>query len=495
MAVPHSLPDPAHTPQLDTLRHLRHAIHHSFTAWPDTLFEITDALLSSPQRPASPPWLTLEPSLRRGHGSIYRALRQGRIDTTALTQALTSLLPALTTPALPQVFALDASHWPRPDAATSPGRTFNYDAAKNRHHDDRPPVTAGWWYQWIAATTWGHTSWTLPLDVVRIAPGDNHHTLALAQIRALLDRLPTPTTPAAPATTPIICLDGDYSIAWIARQLTDRPVQLLGRLRSDGSLFTDPPPRQPGTRGRTPVHGPKMKFSDPATWPTPDEHITVPARPDRGRHHPLTVTAWHRLHPARSRKLPEPHPGSGRFRPVLHSTVIRIHSAQPGQKPMWLFWHGPPGSFDLDTAWRAYLHRFDIEHLYRFLKQQLGWTMPRPRTPEQATCWSWLIAAACAQLLAARELVTDRRLPWERPGAMSPLRVKRGFRALLPLLGTPAQDVAKTTPGPGRPPGRTSVPAPRHPVIRKRPRPGKPKPSNKKRAASTAKARRTAPTG
>ncbi|MCO1582775.1 transposase [Crossiella sp. SN42] len=493
--MPHSLPHPAHTTQLHTLQQLRRNLYNSFTAWPDTLFEITDALLASPHRPVSLPWLTLEPPLRRGHGSIYRALRHGRIDTTALTQTLTGLLPAVAEPGMPHVFALDASHWPRPDAATSPERTFNYDATKNRHHDDRPPVTAGWWYQWIAATTWEHTSWALPVDLARIAPGDNHHTLALTQIRALLDRLPTPATPATPATVPIVCLDGDYSIAWIARQLTDLPVQLLGRLRSDGSMFTDPPPHPPGTRGRKPVHGPKMKFSDPTTWPQPDADITVPARPDRGRHHPLTVTAWHRLHPARSRKLPEPHPGRGHYHDLPHGTVIRIHSAQPGQKPMWLFWSGPPGSFDLDIAWRAYLHRFDIEHLYRFLKHHLGWTTPRLRTPEQATCWSWLIAAACAQLVAARDLVTDMRLPWEKPGPLSPLRVKRGLRALQSYLGTPAQDVAKTTPGPGRPSGRTSAPAPRHPVVRKRPRSGKPKPGNKNRTASATKAHPAAQTG
>ncbi|MGO1057471.1 transposase [Crossiella sp. CA198] len=493
MAVPHSLPEHHRHAQLHTLQHLRQAIYNTFTTWPDTLFELTDALLATPHRVPSLPWLTLETPLRRGHGSIYRALQHGRIDTTALARTLTGLITHFTEAGLPPVFALDASHWPRPDAATSPGRTFNYDAAKNRHHDDRPPVTAGWWYQWMAATTWGHSSWALPIDLAQITPADNHHAVAVSQIRALLDRLPTPTT--TPAETPIVCLDGDYSIAWISRQLSGTPVQLLGRLRCDGTMFTDPPPRPPGTRGRIPVHGAKMKFSDPASWPQPDEHVIAPARPDRGRTHELSILAWHGLHPRHSRKLPEPHPGTGRFRQALRGTVIRIHSAQPGQKPIWLFWHGPPGSFTLDTAWRAYLHRFDIEHLYRFLKQYLGWTMPRPRTPGQATRWSWLIAAAYAQLVAARDLVTDTRLPWEQPGPLSPLRVKRGFRALHRILGTPAQDRANATPGPGRPSGRTSLPAPRHPVIRKRRRSAKPKARNKTRTTATSTARPTPQTG
>lgn len=498
-----SVPDQGPDAQLRALQGFRRSVYGCFTGWRDTLFELMDALLASPHRPVSLPWLSLEAPLRRGHGSVYRALGRGGIDTAALAGVLTGLVDGVAEPGLPVVFALDCSHWPRPDAATSPDRTFNYDAAKDRHRDHRSPVTAGWWYQWVAATTWGHSSWALPVDVVRIAPGDNHHAVAVAQIRALLDRLSRRSADGSagggagggaggPAGVPIVCLDGDYSAAWIGRQLVGAPVQLLGRLRGDGVMFADPPTRPPGRRGRPAVHGPRMKFPDPTSWPEPDEVRIVPVRPDRGRAHELSVLAWHGLHPRHSRRLPEHHPGSGRSREVLRGTVIRIHSATPGMTPIWLWWTGPAGSFDLDTAWRAYLHRFDIEHLFRFLKQHLGWTTPRPRTPDQATRWTWLTATAYAHLVAARELVTDHRLPWEHPGPPSPLRVKRGFRALHPILGTPAQDRAKPTPGPGRPPGRTSTPAPRHPVIRKH---SKPKTPKKKRATATATARSTGQTG
>jgi hypothetical protein len=490
-----SVPDPVLDAKLETLRRFRDDLYGCFTGWRDTLFETVDAVLVSPQRMESLPWLSLEAPMRRGHGSIYRALERGGCDPSTLADLLSGLVTGFAEPDLPLVFSLDCSHWPRRDAATSPDRTFNYDASKDRYRDHGAPVTAGWWYQWLAATTWGHSSWVLPMDLTRIAVGDNHHEVAVDQIRALLHRLSTtsttPTT-ADPALTPIVCVDGDYSVAWISRQLTGQPVQLLGRLRSDAVLFTAPPPRAPGTRGRQPSRGPKMKLSNPATWPEPDEVRIIPARPDRGRTHELSVIAWHGLQPGFSRKLPETHPGRGHARDVLHSNVIRVHSTKPGQKPMWLLWTGPPGSFDLDIAWRAYLHRFDIEHMFRFCKQHLGWTTPRVRTPDQATLWTWLIAAAYAQLVTARDLVTDHRLPWEHTGPLSPLRVKRGFRVLHSHLGTPASPPKKTTPGPGRPPGRTSTPAPRHPVIRKR---HTTKTRNKKRAAATATAPPTPKTG
>ncbi|PSL52503.1 hypothetical protein B0I31_113176 [Saccharothrix carnea] len=51
----------------------------------------------------------------------------------------------------------------------------------------------------------------------------------------------------------------------------------------------------------------------------------------------------------------------------------------------------------------------------RMLKQTLGRTRPRLRSPEAADRWTWLILAAHAQLRLARPLVADLRHPWERP--------------------------------------------------------------------------------
>ncbi|WP_434438575.1 transposase [Lentzea sp. E54] len=467
------------------LQRFRRELYDCFGAWRDTLFELVDALLVSPQRPSSVPWLTLETPLRRGHGSVYKALKHGRVDTQGLARTLTRLVIGSADVADPLVFALDCSQWPRPGAVTSPGRTLNYDAAKDRR-DRRAPVTEGWWFQWLAATNSEHSSWAPPVDLARIGPDDNHHAVAVTQIRSLLDRLP-----ADRPHVPVVCLDGDYSASWIGRQLAGLPVQMLIRVRSDSVMRTDPPPRRAGARGRPPVHGPAMKLPEVASWPEPDEIRIVPPRPDRGRRHELSVLAWHGLHPRHSKKLDEPGrtPHPGKAREIVRGSVIRIHSAAPDEKPIWLFWTGPGGSFDLDRLWRAYLRRFHIEHLFRFIKQHLGWTAPRLRTPEQAERWSWLIAASYTHLHAARDLVADHRLPWERAGLMSPLRVKRGFRILQPELDTPAKSRKPSQPGPGRPPGRTSTPAPRHPVTRKHPSSPKPKTHNKKRAAADATAR------
>ncbi|MFD4661059.1 hypothetical protein ACFWP2_36195 [Kitasatospora sp. NPDC058444] len=49
-------------------------------------------------------------------------------------------------------------------------------------------------------------------------------------------------------------------------------------------------------------------------------------------------------------------------------------------KPVWLWFSDPtPSGEDTDTAWHAFLRRFDLERTFRFLKQTLGWTRPRLR--------------------------------------------------------------------------------------------------------------------
>ena len=57
------------------------------------------------------------------------------------------------------------------------------------------------------------------------------------------------------------------------------------------------------------------------------------------------------------------------------------------KKTLWLWAARGAGAeaLDLDTAWRAYLRRFDIEHTFRFIKNTLGWTTPRCAPPNRPT--------------------------------------------------------------------------------------------------------------
>ena len=67
--------------------------------------------------------LSLEPECRRGHGAVYDALNAGRVQVARLRRALAGVpLPAWDDGRIR--LAVDVSNWLRPDAATSPGRSF-----------------------------------------------------------------------------------------------------------------------------------------------------------------------------------------------------------------------------------------------------------------------------------------------------------------------------------------------------------------------------------
>jgi hypothetical protein len=156
---------------------------------------------------------------------------------------------------------------------------------------------------------------------------------------------------------------------------------------------------------------------------------------------------------------------------VVLVEVERLPRGERRRKPkvLWLWWHGAKEP-NLDLLWRAYCRRFDVEHFVRFLKQMLGWTTPRVRHPEQADRWSWLVLAVYIQLLLARGIVADRRLPWEKklpPRSLTPNRLLRNFATLLPLLGTPARAPKPRGRSPGRPKGSLSGPARRYPAVKK----------------------------
>ncbi len=427
------------------LQDFRAGLYATLSGWGDAQFELCDALLCSSAPVSSVPTLSLEPTFRRSHGSLYKSLDRGSIDTDALRALLVANRPA----GWPLVFAVDASSWARCDAETSPERGFYYSASR---HSAGQPIVAGWCYQWICQLDWAMDSWTAPLDATRIRPTQDATTVTIAQVRHLVDLLPAGYDPAA-----------------LTHELSDTRAAIVIRIRADRVFYADPEPPPPGRRGRPRRHGARFGCADdPASWPQPDQQLTA----DDPRYGTVHVQAWSGLHP----KLA----GRGRWAghdqaPIVPGTVIRVqvqHLPKPtarAVKTLWL-WASGPEPVDIDLAWRAYLRRFDIEHTYRFVKNTLGWTAPALRTPEQADRWTWLIVATYTQLRLARGLVADDHLPWQQPrppDKLTPARVRRGFPRLRAHLGTPASPPKSTTAGPGRPKNTRRPPRPRYPAIKK----------------------------
>jgi DDE superfamily endonuclease len=453
----------------DRLAAFRGQLYGCLTARADELFELGDAVLCGDGPVRDLAGLSLVPGHRRGHGAVYDALNAGRVDVARLRWAV-GCLPLPCWPDGRIRLAADVCNWLRPEARTSPERLFCHVHGRGRNAGQRIP---GWPYSFVAALGPGATSWTVPLDAVRIGPDDDDTEVAAAQLREVAGRLA-----AAGAWRPgdgdiIVVLDSGYDVVRLAWLLPDLPVVLCARLRSNRVMYGAPPPRAPGLPGRAREHGAPVRCGDPATWTAPALTQAASTR----RHGAVQVTAWNRMHPKLAKTGGwDGHPGKI---PLVAGTLIQLQAGQrPGRPelaPLWLRASDPgAGPGEITVLWQAFLRRFDLEHTFRFFKQVLGWDAPRLRDPAAADRRTWLVIAAYTQLRLARPLAADLRLPWQRPqppGTMTPARVRRGFRAVRETISTPAAPPKPGRPGPGRPKGsKNTRQATRYDVGKRHPR-------------------------
>jgi hypothetical protein len=429
----------------------------------DVLFETCDALACRPERVHMLAELCLEPECRRGHGGVYGAVNCGEVRIGRLRQAVSGIPPRRWDDGRIRL-ACDVSNWLRPEAETSPERLFCHCYARGKGNAQMIP---GWPYSWVVALEPGRTSWTLPLDAVRLGPADDATEVTAAQVRDVVTRLIAAGHWREGDPDVIVVLDSGYDLTRLAWLLRDLPVDVTGRLRSDRVMYFPVPPRVPGANGRPPRHGARLGLSEPADWPEPAAATVT----ETSRYGTAKATAWPRLHQQLARRAAwEHHQGE---LPVVEGTLIRLQVDRlPGcrdAEPLWL-WSSRAAATaeEVNRAWQAFLRRFDIEHTFRFLKQQLGWTRPKLRDPAAADRWTWLVIAAYAQLWLARDLAADIRLPWQQPcapGRLTPARVRRGFRRIRQDLPVPASAPKPSRPGPGRPAGsKNQRPATRHDV-------------------------------
>jgi len=445
--------------------HFRDDFYACLTARRDELFELTDALLCADGPVTTPVDLTLLAEHRRGHGSLYDALNHGRIDAGRLRRTLAELpQPQAADGRL--VLAVDVSNWLRPDAPCSAERLFCHTYGRGR---DQHVMIPGWPYSFVAALETGRTSWCQLLDAVRLGPEDDVAEVTAVQVRRVVQDLIAGGRWRQGDADILIVFDAGYDAPRMAHLLHGLPVEVLGRLRSDRVMRKPVPVPwiSPPQGGRPPKHGKEFRFAKPESWGEPDAATTLIT----DRYGTARTMAWDRIHPRlTTRSAWIDHDGE---LPLIEGTLVRLqvdHLPGGGDPlPVWL-WSSKTGMSgeDVDLRWQAFLRRFDLEHTFRMIKQTLGWTRPKIRTPEAADRWTWLVITAHTQLRLGRPLVEDLRRPWERPAEparLTPARVRRGFRNLRATLPCPARAPKPTRPGPGRPLGsKNRRPATRYDV-------------------------------
>jgi len=437
----------------------RRELFRCFPLRRDALFGLADAVLCAGGRVTDLARLSLVPEFGRGHGALYDGLNAGAVDLARVRRLVAGLpLPRWRDGRIR--LAVDVCSWLRPEAGASPGRAWCHVHARGDGGGER---VAGWPYSFVAALGPGPSSWAPLLDAVRLGPQDEDRAVTAAQLREVLGRLRAAGAWKDGDPEVIIAMDAGYSPAAIGWALRDLPVIVVARVRSDRVFYRPAARKEQGTRGAQGRYGEAVRCDDEATWHGP----AVEQQGELSGRGTAWVAAWNRAAQKVHRGTPGfadwPHP----WMPLVQGTLIRIRAS--GKKDTWL-WAGErdAGQDLVRVLWQAYLRRFDIEHVFRFLKQRLGWNRPLLRDPQAADRWTWLIIACYAQLWLARRLAAVTRLPWQppqQPGDMTPGRVLDGFRRARQATWSPAGATRTCVPGPGRPEGsKNTRKAPRYPV-------------------------------
>src|SRR6266496_1123175 len=275
---------------LAVLSRFRVDFHACLTARADELSELADAVLCADGPVQTLAGLSLAAEHRRGHGALYDAVNHGEIAIGRLRRSLAGLpLPRAADGRL--MLAADVSNWLRPGAATSPQRLFCHVYGRGKGQAQMIP---GWPYSVIAALEPGRTSWTAVLDAVRLGPDDDEAVVTAAQVREVVARLIEAGHWGEGDPAISVIFDAGYDVTRLAFLLTDLPVELLGRLRSDRVMkLPAPPGRRDGKPGRPPRHGTELKLADEKTWPAP--HVTTVTATTR--YGTAVACSWDRLHP------------------------------------------------------------------------------------------------------------------------------------------------------------------------------------------------------
>lgn len=423
------------------LNEYRQEMYKSFEKRSDIGMNLVDALSSAGQV-ESPVSVSESPLFKRRFSAVYDFLEQGRINFTRVRQIQYKYQPAdAETIAGYEVYALDCSDDPHPEAETMADRTYSKKG-------EGEPTLIGHRYSFVVRVASWKPSWCMPQDIERVKSETTDSKVGAEQIKRLDSQSQKRKAVVADS---LYC---NYIVLGIFLYL--QTICALVRVRYNQVLYAEPAEKGEKTVGRPAKHGNKCKPASPTRPPDRLEETSLFGQKVR-------LQAWHNLH---FYKLPL------LVGLILSVEFLKADNTPRFKRPLLLFWTGPLTVSLIDLA-QMYLWRFAIEHMFRFLKQHLGLCSCRSPNPDAHLRWVWCCAIAYSQLLLMRHLVAPIRPPWFPknrsflPPLLTPRQVQRNALTFLLDLDTPAHHTRPAGKGSGRTLGYRPEPRKRCPVIRK----------------------------
>jgi hypothetical protein len=424
------------------LNQYRQEIYTSFEERSDIGMNLVDALSSAAQV-ESPVRVSESPLFGRKFSAIYDFLEEGRINVLRLRGIQYKNQPAdAETIAGYEVYALDCSDDPHPEAETFPDRTYSKKGKGE-------PTLIGYRYSFLVRVTSWRPSWCMPQDIERVKSETTDSHVGAEQVKRL---------DSQSRSLKVVVADSLYcNYIFLGMFLCLQTIYALVRVRHNQVLYEEPEIKVEKKAGRPAIHGSKFKPAAPNRSPDRQEDTTLWGQKIR-------LQAWHNLH---FYKLP--------FLVGLLLSVefLKADNTPRFKRPLLLFWSGPLSVSLIELA-QMYLWRFAIEHMFRFFKQHLGLCSCRSPNPEARLRWVWSCAIAYSQLLLMRHSVVPIRPPWfpihrqPHPPLLTARQVQRNALAFLLDFGTPARPTRPAGNGSGRPTGYHPPPRTHYSIIQKK---------------------------
>jgi hypothetical protein len=314
----------------------------------------------------------------------------------------------------------------------------------------------------------GDAPWTIPLDMSRVSTESNGKQKGIEQLQAVL------SNPKL-AWSKEFCVnvvDSDYGNKQFLSPLQEhKNLVIVARSRSNRVFYQSPVISEtPVGKGHPTWYGARFALKEPDTWHEPTAVNQFSYETRHGRIVNVTITAWANM---------LMRGGKGKPTHKFPFTLLRIEriddSGKSLFKPMWLIVIGERrGELSALQAYDSYRQRFDLEHTFRFGKQNLLLNAFATPDVEHEQQWVKFVMLAYVQLWAAHSLAVALPLPWEKQSLtvsstrISPSKVQQDWFRIISQLGSPAVSPKPRGYSSGRKSRQIQSPRPRLSVVKKR---------------------------
>ena len=240
------------------------------------------------------------------------------------------------------------------------------------------------------------------------------------------------------------------------------------RVNSKRNLYSTPIRTESSLlqKGRKTEFGNKMNLSDVKTHRACDRYEEKSWVNSKGKEYTVQLKCWNDMLLRGSRKYhSSEHPMN-----LIQIIMLNDKKEEVYKRPLWLSVFGTRrNELSLFDVHQSYNSRYDIEHFFRFSKQNLLLDAYQTPDVEHEELWWQLCMIAYTQLYLGKDNIANSVQPWERylpeyknttdeiKATITPSQAQRGFADLLKVIGTPARPSVARGKSSGRQVGAAQV--------------------------------------